>query len=69
MEQLSEEDADRVGRAAYYGGTDCTDGRGGVIGWDQLTQARRDYYIGIAACVLTEDCHIRGIEIVPRREP
>ena len=56
-----------MGRAAYYGGTDGCNGKGGVIGWDKLTPERREYYIGIAACVLTEDAYIRGLEIVPRR--
>ena len=68
MEQLSDDEADRVGRAAYYGGTDCVDGRGGVIAWEKLTPERRAYYVGIAACVLTEDANLRGVEIVPRSE-
>ncbi|OXM53755.1 hypothetical protein CFP71_21320 [Amycolatopsis thailandensis] len=66
VEQLSPEEAERVGKAAYYGGTDCHDGRGGVIAWAKLTDARREYYIGIAACVLTEDSYIRQEEIVLR---
>jgi hypothetical protein len=66
VEQLSPAEADRVGKAAYYGGTDCTDGKGGVIAWNRLTDARREYYVGIAACVLTEDALVRGLEIVPR---
>ncbi|WP_156960470.1 hypothetical protein [Amycolatopsis taiwanensis] len=67
VEQLSEQDADRVGRMAYYGGTDCLDGKGSVIGWEKLTPERRDYYIGIAACVLVEHCLIRGVEVIVRR--
>lgn len=66
MEQLSLGEADRVGRAAYYGGTDCADGKGGVIPWETLTEARREYYIGIAAVVLTEDAALRGLTIVER---
>lgn len=65
VEQLSPEQAERTGKAAYYGGTDCSDGKGGVIAWSELTDARREYYVGIAACVLTEDAYIRGLEIVP----
>ena len=66
VEQLSPEEADRVGQAAYYGGTDCSDGKGGVIPWKKLTDARREYYIGIAAVVLTEDAALRGQTIVER---
>ncbi|WP_257791788.1 hypothetical protein [Amycolatopsis albispora] len=37
-----------------------------MIAWAKLTDARREYYIGIAACVLTEDSYIRQEEIVLR---
>lgn len=67
VEQLSEQEANEVGRAAYYASVDCCDGRGSVISWETLSEERREYYIGIAGCVLTEDCRIRGVEIVPRR--
>ncbi|WP_181771271.1 hypothetical protein [Amycolatopsis pittospori] len=68
IEQLSLEEADKVGRAAYYGSNDCANGRGGVIGWEHLTRERKDYYIGIAAVVLTVDAEIRGHIIVPRSD-
>jgi hypothetical protein len=68
VEQLSSEEADKVGRAAYYGGTDCYDARGGVFGWQHLPQERKDYYIAIAASVLNADAEIRGDIIVPRSD-
>lgn len=67
VEQLTDEQARRIGRATYYATMDCSDGQGSVIPWESLSAARQEYYVGIASVVLTEDAAIRGLEIVPRR--
>jgi hypothetical protein len=66
--QLSEEDADRIGKATYYSSRDCADGMGGVIGWDTLAPDQRKYWTGVANVALSTDASIRHTTIVERRD-
>ena len=65
--QLSDDEANFVGRAVYYASRTCSDGCGGIFKWEKLSNSERLYWVGLAGAALTADAQLQGWEIVPRR--
>lgn len=63
VEQLTDAEAQRLGRAAFYATTDYSHDSVPAA-WDHLSEDQQNHYIGIADDVLAEYAGARGLEIV-----